>query len=1150
MKQLLRTICSLCLLILANVAAAQLYVDAGNDTTICKGNTISLGNSGIQQAYYQWQPSTGLNLTNVANPLATPLVTTTYMVTATYWNGDVYIDSITVRVKSPEVNISATDTNICPGEEIQLFSNSRFSTCNTAECTDTNSLSVIKLNNTSGGTYMLGTNYKGARYQMLYTASELLAALGGPCMINSIGFNLTVFNNGTPLPNFNVEMGCGSLIYIDSFRHDLISVYTNMAGYLPHAGWNNIPLTTPIYWDGNSSLLIGICYYNPNSPNVPGGGYNLATYSLTSASSFIYSLGNSDLCDGTNSAINTLTAYRPDIKLGYCANVQNINPVNSLNFNWLASPGLIAFSNPQLSNQTVSPNISGTYYLHVTDQNGCESSDSVNVDVGHAASLTVENSVCPGVANGIMNANVNINGIGMDYYFIYGNDTIRSGYLSVDSILQFTNLKAGTYRLFVVDSICNNGNYSSTIASYPAMTIAGLNIDHIVCTGDSLGGACITLTGGTAPYSTFWDSSHINTLCYNTIEAGTHIVTVRDSNGCIKNKEFQIHKSAMPHLKLLASDTMPCYSQEVQLTSNDVLFRYKGGNCLSNPILSSKLGSDSLAQPGGATQAPCLFGNFLRSNHSQMLYKANELQTILGGPALIDMLKFGHKVFNSYQYMANMSVKVGFAHLDSLVSWYPDLITVYTSNNFAPSPGWQTSIPLNTPIYWDGVSDMIIDVCNYNLQTFGNQNNKAECSFTHSTQYIHSTGSTNQCNAGQPLKYNLRPNIRFSYCNSFDLIPLSNFDYTWSVSSNLQEFANGHDLTQTIAATETGTYYLSVTDDNGCEALDSIYIPVTPLVTYSTISIFDDFCSNETLGSIAVEFNSQEDSLLYFFLSADYLDTIQSGIVSSDSLLFFQQLGNGSYHVQIGDSTCGLQDFPVTLSSHEIVNVFSNSITPVYCYGDSTGMACISVLGGIPPYIYLWDSLEFRGECYDSLEAGTHFVIVIDSLGCSKVSNPFNVWQTGFPLAPVFNFMDLSLTISSFGGTPPYLVNWGDSSASNVTTSTSFHAYSSSGVYIVTVTDYHGCSSTDTLAIGYNSINDLGGFNISLYPNPANDKLFIQSKDIELQSVNIYNTLGALVMSSLLPAADGVSVAALPAGAYIAEIKTKEGVVKMRWLKQ
>ncbi|MBI4929768.1 MAG: PKD domain-containing protein, partial [Bacteroidetes bacterium] len=53
--------------------------NAGSDVSICSGGNTTLNASG--GGNYLWSPSTGLSATNIANPIASPTVTTTYTVT-------------------------------------------------------------------------------------------------------------------------------------------------------------------------------------------------------------------------------------------------------------------------------------------------------------------------------------------------------------------------------------------------------------------------------------------------------------------------------------------------------------------------------------------------------------------------------------------------------------------------------------------------------------------------------------------------------------------------------------------------------------------------------------------------------------------------------------------------------------------------------------------------------------------------------------------------------------------------------------------------------------------------------------------------------------------------------------------------------------
>jgi hypothetical protein len=68
---------------------------AGSSQTIVRGQTVSLGQAPAAGYAYSWSPAAGLSATNVANPTASPTVTTTYTLTV---------------AASPEIAVSSTVT--------------------------------------------------------------------------------------------------------------------------------------------------------------------------------------------------------------------------------------------------------------------------------------------------------------------------------------------------------------------------------------------------------------------------------------------------------------------------------------------------------------------------------------------------------------------------------------------------------------------------------------------------------------------------------------------------------------------------------------------------------------------------------------------------------------------------------------------------------------------------------------------------------------------------------------------------------------------------------------------------------------------------------------------------------------------------------
>lgn len=102
-----------------------LKVSAGIDKLVCLGNSTTLTASvsgSIGSVSYSWSPSTGLNSTNILQPIATPTVTTTYKltVTETAFLHRHRSDSVIVIVHQLPTVTASSNTAICLGSSTTL----------------------------------------------------------------------------------------------------------------------------------------------------------------------------------------------------------------------------------------------------------------------------------------------------------------------------------------------------------------------------------------------------------------------------------------------------------------------------------------------------------------------------------------------------------------------------------------------------------------------------------------------------------------------------------------------------------------------------------------------------------------------------------------------------------------------------------------------------------------------------------------------------------------------------------------------------------------------------------------------------------------------------------------------------------------------
>jgi gliding motility-associated-like protein len=95
------------------------FLDKLPDTTICQGGQIQLHASGGTS--YLWTPSAGLDNPTSANPIASPIQTTNYVVAIRDECGQAQLDTLTVRVGgNPVVFDLGNDTTFCKGQSLTL----------------------------------------------------------------------------------------------------------------------------------------------------------------------------------------------------------------------------------------------------------------------------------------------------------------------------------------------------------------------------------------------------------------------------------------------------------------------------------------------------------------------------------------------------------------------------------------------------------------------------------------------------------------------------------------------------------------------------------------------------------------------------------------------------------------------------------------------------------------------------------------------------------------------------------------------------------------------------------------------------------------------------------------------------------------------
>jgi gliding motility-associated-like protein len=95
------------------------FITASNSVAICLGNSAQLNVTGAPA--YSWNPPQGLSCTTCPNPIASPVITTPYIVTATNaFNCSAY-DTVVVTVIQPMNLTTSGNDSICIGQSANLL---------------------------------------------------------------------------------------------------------------------------------------------------------------------------------------------------------------------------------------------------------------------------------------------------------------------------------------------------------------------------------------------------------------------------------------------------------------------------------------------------------------------------------------------------------------------------------------------------------------------------------------------------------------------------------------------------------------------------------------------------------------------------------------------------------------------------------------------------------------------------------------------------------------------------------------------------------------------------------------------------------------------------------------------------------------------
>ena len=277
--------------------------------------------------------------------------------------------------------------------------------------------------------------------------------------------------------------------------------------------------------------------------------------------------------------------------------------------------------------------------------------------------------------------------------------------------------------------------------------------------------------------------------------------------------------------------------------------------------------------------------------------------------------------------------------------------------------------------------------------------------------------------------------------------------YTYSINGT-----SNSNTTGVFSNLSAQTYYLTVTDANGCSVQDTVVIEQPDSLTISEVTAdhVDVSCFGFTDGQLHVQASGGTDTPFYMYSTSGNYNT--TGL--------FNNLGVGTYNVIVEDGHGCRDSINIQIQSISPMTIEETFHLNVNCNGQNNGAFTVEASGGAGGFEYQLNSgTPVASGAFDGLLAGTYYVTATDAHGCfiydTIVITQPNV-LTLSEITSLHHNVDCNgnstggVTISAAGGTQPYTYELNGVTNSNG----AFQNQLAANDYTATVTDDHGCTAT------------------------------------------------------------------------------------------
>ena len=684
--------------------------------------------------------------------------------------------------------------------------------------------------------------------------------------------------------------------------------------------------------------------------------------------------------------------------------------------------GMQGTSPINLSEINVCPQRTTTYYVKITDTNGCMASDSVTVVVNEKPQpiITGNNNICKGVSTTLQ-----ANG-GVAYIWSNGSTT---------SSISISPNQTITYQVTVTDIKGCTGTASMTVKvnELPTPVILGNNN---ICFGQT---ASLFSSGGVSySWSTGATSAFVNLSPSTTTK---YSVTVTDANGCKASTDVTITVNPLP-VPTISGNNIICIGGNTTLTAGGgVSYQWSGGGSEPTKVISSAgIYTVTVTSQSGCTASSSInviqdtgIPDISASNDGPLTCSKTSVLLIALPSAGVSYSWSGggtnqtKSVSNAGTYTVTITkISTGCTQITSTTVEQNISVPTVTTSNDGPLTCSKTSVTLTAigggPYSWSGGgSSSTKSVSGPGTYTV---------TVTSSNGCTASSSTTVEQNVSSPIVTTSNDGPLTCSEASVTLTATGGGSYSWS--------GGGNSATKSVSS--PGTYTVTVTSSNGCTSTSSTTVQQN--ITTPTVNTTND--GPLTCAKTSVTLNATGGGTYLWNIGG----TTASITASSP----------GTYTVTVtGSNGC---------TSTSATTVEQNITTPSISVTNDGPLSCsktsvlLTATGGNS---YSWSG----GGSSSTKQVSTSgiYTVTVTSLNGCTASTSTSVSQSDvLPVVTTSNDGPLTcvkatVTLTATGG-GSYLWSGGGSSATK--------PVSNPGTYTVTITSANGCTATSSTIVEQN----------------------------------------------------------------------------------